>query len=184
MPRRISIALLSLWPGLAQIWTGQEILGLMLATLFAATLNLAILSRFLWTEAFAAGMPAFFASLAALTWFVAFGYTLWWLWRCHPERHREEIDLYFREAVEAYLQGRWDDSRRRLEHILTLDETDADALMQLATLYLRTFQTDLARATFRQCLQLENGAKWKWEIGRELARMDAPSIDGDHLRAA
>ena len=57
MPKRLPIALLTAWPGLAQIWTGQEVLGLILAAVFAATLNLAIVSRFLWTEAFAAGPP-------------------------------------------------------------------------------------------------------------------------------
>lgn len=184
MPRRLSIALLSIWPGLAQIWTGQEILGLILASLFAATLNLAILSRFLWTEAFASGMPAFFAAVAAITWVAALGYTLWWLWRCHPERHREEIDGLYRMAVESYLQGRWDESRRLLEQVLSLDETDADALMQLATLYVRTYQTDLARATFRQCLDLESGRKWEWEIRRELARLDAPPREELQTQAA
>ena len=39
MPRRLPIALLTIWPGLAQIWTGQEVLGLILATVFAATLT-------------------------------------------------------------------------------------------------------------------------------------------------
>lgn len=184
MPRRLSIALLSVWPGLAQIWTGQEILGLILATLFAATLNLTILSKFLWTESFAAGMPAFFASVAVITWFAALGYTLWWLWRCHPQRHREAIDGLFRTAVESYLQGRWDDARRSLEHVLSLDETDADALMQLATIYLRTEQADLARKTFRQCLDLEGGAKWKWEIGRALAQLDAPASEAPRAQAA
>jgi hypothetical protein len=35
MPRRPWIILLAAWPGLAQIWMGQEILGLILALLFA-----------------------------------------------------------------------------------------------------------------------------------------------------
>lgn len=174
MPRRLPIAMLTLWPGLAQIWTGQEVLGLILATSFAASLNLAIISKFLWTEAFAAGMPSFFATIAALTWVAACGYTLWWLWRCHPERHREAIDGLFRKACEAYLQGRWDDSRRGLEELLALDETDADALMQLATLYQRTGQSDLARSTYRQCLDLEGGAKWKWEIERAMSALAVP----------
>ena len=174
MPRRLSIALLTLWPGLAQIWTGQEVLGLILAAGFAATLNLAIVSKFLWTEAFAAGLPAFFATLAALTWLAACAYTLWWLWRCHPARHREAIDGLFRESCESYLQGRWDDARRSLERLLSLDETDADALMALATLYQRTGQADLARSTYRQCLDLDGGAKWKWEVGRAFVALDAP----------
>jgi tetratricopeptide (TPR) repeat protein len=183
MPRRLPIALLTIWPGLAQIWTGQEVLGLILATVFAATLNLAIISRFLWTEAFAAGLPAFFATLAGLTWMAAFSYTSWWLWRRHPARHREAIDALYREAVELYLQGRWDESRRTLERLLALDESDADALMQLGSLYLRTGQSALARSTFRQCLDLDSGSKWRWEIGLAIARIDAPPPAEEALAA-
>ena len=172
MPRRFPIALLCVWPGLAQIWTGQEVLGLILAGLFAAALNLAILSKFLWTEAFPAGMSGFFGALAVLTWLASLGYTLWWLWRCHPERYREAIDRLFREATEHYLRGEWNEARRRIEAILAMDETDADALMQLGTLYLRTDQAEQARKTFRQCLDLEQGAKWKWEIGQAMARLN------------
>lgn len=175
MPRRLPIALLTIWPGLAQIWTGQEVLGLILAAVFAAALNLAVVSNYLWTEAFAAGMPLFFAAVAALTWIAGCAYTLWWLWRCHPARHKEAIDGLFRASCEAYLQGRWDDARRGLERLLALDDTDADALMQLATLYQRTGQTDLARTTYRQVVDLEAGTKWKWEVGRALAALDAPA---------
>jgi len=175
MPRRVWIAALSVWPGLPQIWSGQEVLGLILAALFAATLNLAVLTRFLWTAWFPPGWPAMLAALAAplaaLTWVAAFAYTLWWIWRCHPERHRADIDRLYRDATEAYLQGRWNESRRQFERILAMDETDADALMQLGTLFLRTDQPALARRTFRQCLELEGGAKWRWEIGRCLARL-------------
>ncbi|MBX6311329.1 MAG: tetratricopeptide repeat protein [Isosphaeraceae bacterium] len=171
MPRRHLIALLSIWPGLPQVWSGQEVLGLLLAALFAATLNLAILTRFVWTEAFPPGWPSFFAALAVLTWFASLGYTLWWLWRFHPEQHQAEIDRLYREAIECYLQGRWNDARCRLEQLLALDETDADALMQLGTLYLRTGQYEPARRTYRQCLELEGGAKWRWEIGQALAKL-------------
>jgi tetratricopeptide (TPR) repeat protein len=175
MPRRLGIAALSFWPGLPQIWSGQEVLGLILAALFAATLNLAIVSRAIWTELFPSNVPPFFAALAAVTWLGALGYTTWWLWRCHPERHRDDIDRLFREATEHYLQGRWNDARRRFEQVLALDETDADALMQLGTLYLRTDQPALARQAFRQCLELEGGSKWRWEIARALARLDGAS---------
>lgn len=171
MPRRLGIAWLSLWPGLAQIWAGQEVLGLLLGGLFALALNLAIATRFVWTEALAPGWPGFLAALAALTWLTTMGYTVWWAWRCHPERHREEIDRLYREAMELYLRGRWNDARRQFEQILARDETDADALVQLGTIYLRTDQPALARRAFRQCLDLEGGAKWRWEIERALRRL-------------
>ena len=171
MPRRLWIALLSVWPGLPQIWAGQEPLGLILAGLFAATLNLAIVSQFLWTELFAPGVPAFFAALASLSWVFGLGYTLWWIWRCHPERYRTDIDQLYREAMEHYLQGHWNEARRGFEQILALDETDADALMQLGCLFVRTDQPGLARRAFRQCLELDGGAKWRWEIAQALGRL-------------
>lgn len=172
-PRRLPLALLSAWPGLAQVWTGQETLGLILAGLFAAALNLALVGRFIWTDLFPPGLTLFFAASAALTWFAALGYTLWWLWRCHPARHREAIDGLFRDALEHYLRGEWDSARKRLEALLTLDDGDADALMQLGTIYRRTGQNDMARKAFRQCRELEAGSKWRWEIDQALKALDA-----------
>ncbi len=172
MPRRSWIGVLTIWPGLAQIWTGQEVLGLMLAGLFATTLNLAIVARFIWTDAFQAGWADLLGIIALLTWLSGFAYTWWWVWLCHPERHRREIERLYRDALEAYLQGRWNDARRRLERILTMDDNDADALLQLGTLYLRIDQPRQARRAFRQCLELEGGTKWRWEIEQALLRLD------------
>ncbi len=174
MPRRLWIALLSLWPGLPQVWTGQEVLGLILAILFAATLNLAIVTQCVWTELFAPGWSSFFVALAVTTWMAALGYTCWWLWCCHPDRYRLDIDRLYREANDLYLQGRWNEARRRFEQILAMDETDADALMQLGSLFVRTDQPTLARRAFRQCLELEGGSKWRWEIEQALFRLDGP----------
>jgi hypothetical protein len=171
MPKRYRIVGLTIWPGLAQIWSGQEALGLLLGVCFASTLNLAIVSKWIWREVFAAGWADFFVILAAGWWLASLLYTNWWVGVCHPDRHRAEIDRLFRDAHEAYLQGRWRDSRRRLEQILARDETDADALMQLAAVYERTDQADLARQTLQQCLHLKEGAKWRWEIDQALARL-------------
>ena len=174
MLRRSWIGFLSIWPGLAQIWSGQEVLGLILAVFFASTLNLAIIARWVWIEAFPPGWSQLFAVLALLTWIASFLYTAWWIWLCHPDRHRREIDRLYRDAMEAYLQGRWSDCRKRIERIITMDETDAEALMQLGTLYVRTQQPAMARRAFRQCLELDGGAKWQWEIQQALARIDKP----------
>jgi Flp pilus assembly protein TadD len=75
--------------------------------------------------------------------------------------------------MEAYLQGRWHDARKRIERILTLDETDADALMHLGTLHLRLEQPARARQAFRQCLELEGGQKWRAEIHEAMKRLDS-----------
>lgn len=179
VPRRLWIAALSFWPGLPQIWSGQEVLGLILAALFATALNLAVVARHVWTEAFAPGWSTFFAAVAVCTWFAGLGYTLWWVWLCHPEGHSGEIDTLFREATESYLKGRFQEARRQFERIVEMDDSDADALMQLGTLFVRTEQPALARRAFRQCLEREGGVKWRWEIQRELARLEiSPSARG------
>ncbi len=172
MSKRWSVAALSVWPGLPQIWLGEEWLGLALATLFAGSLNLAIAARFIWTEALDPSWAQFVGALAVATWAFALAYTLWWVWRCHPEQHREKIDEHYRLALELYLQGRWDEARRRLEHAIALDETDADAWVQLGTLYARTERFDEARQAFRQCLAVDPSEKWKWEVEEALARID------------
>ena len=142
---------------------------MLLGACFALTLNLAIVSRWIWKEVFTAGLGDFFLILAVGWWVASLAYTVWWIAICHPDRHRSEIDRLFREAQEAYLQGRWRDSKRRLERILAWDETDAEALLQLATIYQRTDQPDLARHTLQQCLELREGEKWRWEIQQALA---------------
>jgi len=171
MPRYYRIVALSIWPGLAQIWSGQEVLGLFLAVLFSSTLNLAIVARWIWIDAFPSGWSDFFGILSAVSWLASLIYTVWWVGFCHPDRHRQEIERLFREAHEAYLQGRWTDSRRQIEQILAMDDTDADALIQLGTLYIRTQQRGKARLAFRQCLELRGGAKWRWEIQQALRRL-------------
>jgi hypothetical protein len=172
MPRRFRIVALSFWPGLAQVWLGQEVLGLLLAVFFASTLNLFVVSRWIWIEAFAPGWSDFLATLTFFSWLLSLGYTVWWVGLCHPDRHRQEIERLFREAQEAYLQGRWTESKRRIERILARDETDGDALMQLGSLYLRTREPNLARRAFVQCSESRDGGKWRWEIERALARLD------------
>jgi hypothetical protein len=171
MTRQVRIAALSVWPGLAQIWSGQEILGILLGMFFAAALDVAVMGRWIWQDALPAGWADFFAILAGVTWLACLGFTFWWVRFCHPERHSIEIDRLFREAHEAYLRGHWGESRRRIERILALDESDSDALMQLGAIYARTDQPTLARRAFRQCLESRQGAKWRWEIQQALAKL-------------
>jgi tetratricopeptide (TPR) repeat protein len=169
MPARSWIILLSVWPGLAQIWSGQEALGLILAAMFALAVNLAILARFIWTDAFPPGSSPFLLALAAASWIATLAYTAWWTLRCHPERHRQEIDGLHRASLELYLQGRWNEARRACEKIIAMDDNDADALMQLGRIHQRSGQPAQAREAFRQCLDLQSGEKWRWEIKQALA---------------
>ena len=55
-----------------------------------------------------------------------------------------------------------------------MDDGDADALMQLGAIHARTHRPDLARKAYRQCLDQDGGAKWRWEVERALAALDRP----------
>ena len=78
---------------------------------------------------------------------------------------------------------RWIESKQRIERILARDETDADALMQLGSLYVRTREPALARHAFHQCLE-SRGAKWRWEIqkGPGPARARSDELDSPLAR--
>ncbi len=170
MPGRLAMLALGLWPGLAQIWLGQEVLGIILALVFAISLDSVLAARFIWTESLSMTWVQLLSSIAVLNWLSSFAYTVWCVVLRHPERHRSEIDRWFREARDAYLEGRWADSRMGIERILIRDEGDADALYLLGRIHHRTRQANLARRAFQQCLETGRGEKWRWEIERALAR--------------
>ena len=128
MPKRYRAVALTIWPGLAQIWLGQEALGLLLGVCFASTLNLAIVSRWIWKEVFAPGWSDFFLILASAWWLASLAYTLWWIGICHPDRHRAEIDRLLPGGARGILAGEvagfesagWSGSWRGMRRMPTL----------------------------------------------------------------
>ena len=174
MSKRIGLALLSVWPGLPQICMRHEVAGLAIATCFAVLINTALVATFVWTEALAVEwLWAIWVSAAGL-WLASALVTGWWLWRRHPERFRQVNDQLYREALHEYLGGRWSEARWRLDRILSADQGDCDALIQLGTLCRHTGQTEDARRMLRRCRELDTAGKWRWEIDRELAYLSEP----------
>jgi tetratricopeptide (TPR) repeat protein len=170
--RRLVKVLLTIWPGLPQIWTGQEILGLLLAGLFAALVNASILCRLVWTEVLPDGGAECAAALAVLLWLASAGYTVWWLCRIDPRNHRGEIEELFRRAMDANLRGAWTESIRLFEAILALDETDADSWMHLGSAEARLGRTESARRSFHRCRDLDVAEKWRWELDESLESLN------------
>jgi tetratricopeptide (TPR) repeat protein len=171
MPSRRWLAVLSFWPGLPQIWGGQLAIGLLLAVTFSLFLNVALVTTFIWRDWVGLGVVSLAWYATAACWAWALGATIWWLWRRHPEHFHAEIDILLREALQDYLQGRWQQAQARLERVLKLDESDCDALVHLATLYAHAGRTAEAREAFRRCLQLDGGGKWRWEIDEAMTHL-------------
>ena len=68
------------------------------------------------------------------------------------------------KAAAAQSQEEWLGKLKKFVQDYPKAEDTPDALMQLGSLFVRTEQPALARRAFRQCLELEGGAKWRWEI--------------------
>lgn len=177
MSRRWWFIALSVWPGLPQIWLGEEGIGLGLGLLFALIANLTIALRLIWTEAADPAWGHFLASALVATWCLGLAYTVWWLWRCHPERFKRTIDEQYRESIDLYLQGHWNESRRRLEGVLAMDESDADAWLQMGCLLIRIDRPDEARQALHRCRGVDERGKWRWEVQQLLERIATRSVD-------
>ena len=75
----VSGGALAVWPGLAQIWSGQEALGLFLGVCFASVVESGDCLRWIWKEIFAPGWSDFFIIVAAAWWLASLAYTVWWV---------------------------------------------------------------------------------------------------------
>jgi len=162
-----------LWPGLIQSWRLGSLRGLGLAAAFAAALNLALVSSFVWPRWPIASLPA--GTAAAIAWVSVLG--LWilglrwtaqtWSQLCPPKPKSDpQLENWFREAQHEYLKGHWIEAETLLKRILARQPVDAEARLLLASVQRRTGAQNQARQTLTELQPV--AAKWQWEIDAEL----------------
>lgn len=177
---RLAVWIASLWPGLPQAWRLGSVRGLALAMLFAAGLNLALVCSFVWPRWPIAILPP--GTAAAIAWVWVLG--LWiigfrWTagtWRnlCPLRRIAEpQIDEWFREAQQAYLQGHWIEAEGLLAKLLAREPDDAETRLLLASVQRRTQSWDQSRRTLNELREQPAAARWRLEIDTELKHLDA-----------
>ena len=174
--RRYRVVGLCVWPGLPQIWAGQVATGLLLAMFFAFVLNASVLTQWVYTDW---AQPRYRQMLwvVSMTYYAAMvAWTVVWAWKFHPEKFQMEIERLFRESGDAYLNGRWGESRDQLERIVALNPSDTEALLRLARLLERTDETELARRVLDQCGDTPGASKWRWEIEQMSGRIRASDV--------
>jgi len=175
--RRYRVVGLCVWPGLPQIWAGQVATGLLLASFFAFALNTSVLTQWVYTDWLE---PRYRQVLwvVSLTFYAAMAaWTAVWAWKFHPEKFRLEIERLFRQSGDAYLHGRWAESRDQLERIVALDPSDTEALLRLARLLERTGQKELAVRVLHQCGDTPGAVRWQWEIDQMSRRLRAEDVE-------
>jgi len=77
----------------------------------------------------------------------------------------------FKEALAAYLRGRYDDSEAVCRDLLRADPDDVEAMLQLAAIARRRGDAAAARRYLGQARYLDDDGVWDFEIGRELAAL-------------
>ena len=106
-------------------------------------------------------------------------------------RREEEARAHFLgQGTVSYLKGDYDSAEVDFRGCLAMDPNDAEALFRLGMTLARASQEAAgeedtvrnavsARRILYRALRADLEEKWRWEIGRELARLgdDAPAVE-------
>jgi hypothetical protein len=169
---------LCLYPGLPQLWHEGTWWALALAVGFAVTLNLALLSSFVWSELLSTWGVAL--SWAVTTILEGLGV---WLsvrqgyWRVNVEPGESLPDVFPAAQVE-YLRGNWYQAEALCRQLLKRDDHDAEAHLMMVGVLRRTDRMRDARRQLQLLASLETADRWEYEIGLEWARLDETVADG------
>jgi len=171
-----------LWPGLPQLWFRGALAGLAMAVSFAALLNTALLSTFVWTEFLA----------PPVRWGMWLAVTVFWIlsalvslvrFPIAPRRVSPALaeDL-FKQVQSEYLRGNWFEAERGLLQLARGDVEDVGVQLLLARVFTRTGRLREAAALVKQLNASEVSAKWRFELSRqsdelaERARQPPPDV--------
>ena len=174
--RRRSYALaLALIPGWGHVYWGREFLGLVFFTV-AALLGFAwINGKVIYhgagreTLVWASGIAFFVFAIAV--WFELF-------WRTRPVRVAEEQRARLQRlerGTAAYLRDEFTVAIDEFRGCLRDQPQDVEALFRLGIVLSRSGDTKLGRRTLRKAARFDLEDKWRWEIERELTRMQRAS---------
>ncbi len=163
------------WPGLPWLWLRGSFAGLVLAIAFAVTLDIAVMTTFIWSDLVEVSFTLAVWTATAIVWLVS---TVSALAAFPPALARPapgDIDPLFVRARSAYLARDWVVAETRLRDLLALAPTDGEAQLLLGTLLRRTGRRAEARRALEKLSWSDSGARWSRAIAAELARLEAPA---------
>ena len=164
-----------LWPGLPWLWLRGSLPGLVVAVGFALTLDVAVLTTWIWSDLIE--LPARLAVwvATAVIWGLATVSALSAFPPPLAAGRDAESDTLYVKARNAYLAHDWLTAEATLRTLLQRDSTDGEAQLLLGTLLRRVGRFDEARAALDQLSRADSGRLWQSAIVRELARIEADS---------
>lgn len=160
--------LLCLWPGLRGLWRHGRLSGLVVALLFAAILQTAVLTSLIWPDLIGAAARAV----------VCFSVVLFWLVFAVPELAQsavfrrlsvESVDRehLFQSAQREYLKGNWFQAETLFERLIRLDAQDVEARFYLATMNRHIDRIDEAQRKLEELESVPAARRWQWEMRQE-----------------
>ncbi len=168
------------WPGLPWLWLRGSLAGLVLAVAFAVTLDVAVITTFIWPDLVELSFIVAVWTAAAIVWLVS---TVSAAAAFPPPLARPvpaEVDPLFVRARAAYLARDWIVAETRLRELLAVAPTDGEAQLLLGTLLRRTGRKVEARRALEQLCRSDAGLRWSRAIADELARLEArPAQESD-----
>jgi tetratricopeptide (TPR) repeat protein len=161
------------WPGLPWLWLRGSLPGLVVAVGFAVTLDVAVLTTWIWSELIDTPARLALWTATAAIWTLATASALSAFPPPLGVGRDEEADALFVKARNAYLAHDWLSAESSLQTLLARSPTDGDAQLLLGTLLRRVGRLDEARAALEQLSRADAGLVWQTAIARELARIEA-----------
>jgi len=164
------------WPGMPWLWLRGSRLGLVLALAFAVTVDVAVLTTFIWPELTGLGFSIGLWTATAAVWLVSTASAVSSFPPPIPRVRAEAADGLFVQARDAYLARDWLAAETKLRSLLVVRPTDGEAQLLLGTLLRRVGRLPEARTALEKLARSDAGAPWRSAISRELSRIDSPTI--------
>ena len=158
---------LYLWPGLPQLWLHGSWVGLLVALVSVAILDLLLLGGLGWSELIAPDIRSAVWAAGGGVWLIAVGCSAVWCGRWRATAGSRPGNDVFGEAVNHYLRGDYFQAELSLQGLLRANIRDLDARLLLATLLRHTGRTEEAINQLDTLVRFDGAAKWEVEIEHE-----------------
>jgi hypothetical protein len=172
----------SLWPGLAELWLRGSVWGLSTALAFAVGLNFALLATFAPDRVGSrfAGVGGIWTAVLAWVFVLSFwivgvrtGLRTATRSKGSSPAIDPELEARFTAAQQEYLRGHWIEAETLLMQLLVANPHDCEAKLLLASVERRSGRPNDARRTLEQLADMPSAGRWRQEIEREIAHIDA-----------
>jgi len=164
--RRKAIVLSLLLPGAGHALLGKGITSVLLLIGYGASVDAAIVSALWFPDMLPGRMWWLTVALAGTIWlYSALTIVRIAYWR-HRPRFAAARDGAFNQALDLYLQDRYNEAREGFLRVLKLDPEDAEAHLYLSSVEADCGRLRGARRHLARARHLDAEGKWEWEIKR------------------